>query len=66
MGLWGLKYLAWAQGRRNDEHYGKAMTDTKRQAHSKVVEMVFKSSKTENPKKPVAGSGSLWGAQKST
>jgi len=27
--------------------YGKAMTDTKRQAHRKVVEMVFKSSKTE-------------------
>jgi integrase len=41
--------------------YGKAMTDTKRQAHSKVVEMVFKSSKTEktvDPKKPVAGIGS--------
>jgi hypothetical protein len=27
--------------------YGKAMTDTKRQAHRKVVEMVLKSSKTE-------------------
>ena len=41
--------------------YGKAMTDTKRQAHSKVVEMVFKSSKTAktvDPKKPVAAIGS--------
>ena len=28
--------------------YGKAMTDTKRQAHRKVVEMVLKSSKTED------------------
>jgi integrase len=27
--------------------YGKAMTDTKRQAHRKVVEMVLKSNKTE-------------------
>jgi integrase len=26
--------------------YGKAMTDCKRQAHSKVVEMVLKSKKT--------------------
>ena len=41
--------------------YGKAMTDTKRQAHSRVVEMVFTSSKTKktaDPKKPVAGIGS--------
>ena len=41
--------------------YGKAMTDTKSQAHSKVVEMVFKSSKTAktvDPKKPVAAIGS--------
>ena len=27
--------------------YGKAMTDTKRQAHSKVVEMVLKVQKSE-------------------
>jgi len=26
--------------------YGKAMTDTKRQAHRKVVEMVLKSNRT--------------------
>jgi len=26
--------------------YGKAMTDTKRQAHSKVVELILKSRKT--------------------
>ena len=41
--------------------YGKAMTDTKRQAHSKVVEMVFKASKSEKTadhKKPVAAIGS--------
>jgi integrase len=41
--------------------YGKAMTDTKRQAHSKVVEMVLRPSKTEktvDPKKPVAAIGS--------
>src|SRR5258708_409316 len=29
--------------------YGKAMTDSKRQAHSKVVEMVLKSSKLKEP-----------------
>ncbi len=37
--------------------YGKAMTDTKRQAHRKVVEMVLKSNKTEETtglKEPVA------------
>ena len=37
--------------------YGKAMTDSKRQAHSKVVEMVLNSSKndqTADQKKPVA------------
>jgi integrase len=28
--------------------YGKAMTDTKRQANSKVVEMVLKSKKTND------------------
>jgi integrase len=41
--------------------YGKAMTDTKRQAHSKVVEMVFKSSKSEetvDQKKPAPAIGS--------
>jgi integrase len=41
--------------------YGKAMTDTKRQAHRKVVEMVLKSNKTEEgngKKKPIAGLGS--------
>jgi integrase len=41
--------------------YGKAMTDTKRQAHRKVVEMVLKSKKTEEgngQKKPIAGIGS--------
>ena len=41
--------------------YGKAMTDTKRQAHRKVVEMVLKSKKTEegnSQKKPIAGIGS--------
>ena len=32
--------------------YGKAMTDSKRQAHRKVVEMVLKTSK----KKEIAGS----------
>ncbi|HXS93645.1 MAG TPA: hypothetical protein VN736_03510 [Candidatus Limnocylindrales bacterium] len=39
----------------------KAMTDTKRQAHRKVVEMVLKSKKTEEgngQKKPIAGIGS--------
>jgi hypothetical protein len=41
--------------------YGKAMTDTKRQAHRKVVEMVLKSNQTEESngqKKPFAGIGS--------
>jgi hypothetical protein len=41
--------------------YGKAMTDSKRQAHRKVVEMVLKSSKPEKTadhKKPVAAIGS--------
>jgi len=41
--------------------YGKAMTDTKRQAHRKVVEMVLKSSKTEEgngKKEPIAVIGS--------
>ena len=41
--------------------YGKAMTDTKRQAHRKVVEMVLKSKKTgegNGEKKPIAGIGS--------
>lgn len=41
--------------------YGKAMTDTKRQAHRKVVEMVLKSSKTKegnDDKQPVAVIGS--------
>ena len=44
-----------------------SMTDTKRQAHRKVVEMVFKSSKTEETadhKKPIAVIGSLWRARK--
>jgi len=30
--------------------YGKAMTDTKRQAHSKVVEMVLSGSKMQEEK----------------
>jgi len=41
--------------------YGKAMTDSKRQAHSKVVEMVLNSSKndqTDDHKKPIAAIGS--------
>ena len=41
--------------------YGKAMTDSKRQAHSKVVEIVLNSSKndqTDDRKKPVAAIGS--------
>ncbi|HWF09774.1 MAG TPA: tyrosine-type recombinase/integrase, partial [Bryobacteraceae bacterium] len=41
--------------------YGKAMTDSKRQAHSKVVEMVLNSSKndqTDHHKKPIAAIGS--------
>ena len=42
--------------------YGKAMTDTKRQAHSKVVEMVLrKSAKSEEnvgQTKPIAAIGS--------
>ncbi len=41
--------------------YGKAMTDSKRQAHSKVVEMVLNSSKnvqSADRKKPVAAIGS--------
>ena len=41
--------------------YGKAMTDSKRQAHSKVVEMVLKSSKYDqavNPQDAVAAIGS--------
>jgi superoxide dismutase len=40
---------------------GKAMTDSKRQAHSKVVEMVLnarKSEKTADHKKPGAAAGS--------
>jgi integrase len=43
--------------------YGKAMTDTKRQAHRKVVEMVLKSNKMEESadhKRSVAAIGSLW------
>ena len=37
--------------------YGKAMTDSKRQAHSKVVEMVLNSRKSDRnrPEEPVAG-----------
>ena len=40
--------------------YGKAMTDSKRQAHSKVVEMVLNSSKSEEKpaKEPVSAIGS--------
>jgi integrase len=41
--------------------YGKAMTDTKRQAHRRVVELVLKPSKTEETtgqKKPVKVNGS--------
>src|SRR5262249_38183980 len=32
--------------------YGKAMADTKRQAHSKVVEMVLKTKKPRQPSSP--------------
>ena len=41
--------------------YGKAMADTRRQAHSKVVELVLKPNKTENAadqNNPVADIGS--------
>jgi len=41
--------------------YGKAMTDTKRQAHRRVVELVLKSSKTKETvgnKKPIPVIGS--------
>ena len=41
--------------------YGKAMTDTKRQAHCKVVAMVLKSKKTQETadhEQPVAAIGS--------
>ncbi len=41
--------------------YGKAMTDSKRQAHSKVIEMVLsgsKSDQTSTHKKPIAATGS--------
>ena len=41
--------------------YGRAMTDTKRQAHRRVVELVLKPSKTEETtgqKKPVKVIGS--------
>src|SRR5438093_7916951 len=43
--------------------YGKAMTDSKRQAHSKVVEMVLNSSKSKETvgrNNPVAAIGSFW------
>jgi hypothetical protein len=43
--------------------YGKAMTDSKRQAHSKVVEMILKSSRSEQTadhKQAVAAIGSEW------
>ena len=47
--------------------YGKAMTDSKRQAHSKVVEMVLKQKKTVNPStkpsQPLGVNGSLWYAR---
>jgi hypothetical protein len=41
--------------------YGKAMTDSKRQAHSKVVEMVLNSRKNDqkvDQEKPVSAIGS--------
>jgi integrase len=41
--------------------YGKAMTDSKRNAHSKVVEMILKPKKTEDEdtkSTPIAGIGS--------
>ena len=50
--------------------YGKAMTDSKRQAHSKVVEMVLNSSKTTKPpttrsrSRLLGVNGSLWYARK--
>ena len=46
--------------------YGKAMTDSKRQAHSKVVERVLNCSKndqTADHKKPVKVIGSWWHAR---
>ena len=51
--------------------YGKAMTDSKRQAHSKVVEMVLNSSKssklptTKRRSRLLGVNGSLWYARKS-
>ena len=47
--------------------YGKAMTDSKRHAHSKVVEMVLnsKSKETVGQNNPVAAIGSFWCARKS-
>jgi hypothetical protein len=45
--------------------YGKAMTDTKRQAHRKFVEVVMKSGKTQEgngTNGPTAVIGSSWGS----
>jgi integrase len=47
--------------------YGKAMTDSKRQAHSKVVEIVLKNSKSKETigrNNAVAANGSSWCARK--
>lgn len=47
----------------HNDTYGKAMTDSKRQAHRKVVEMVLNSSKSEktaDQKLAVAAIGSEW------
>jgi hypothetical protein len=41
--------------------YGRAMTDSKRHAHSKVVEMVLKSDKTDGVVSPENTNGSLKG-----
>ena len=42
----------------HDEHFRRAMTDSKRQAHSKVVEMVLNGSKPEE-KPTISANGSL-------
>ena len=50
--------------------YGKAMTDTKRHAHSKVVEMILKPKKPEEAAdqrtllRLLGVNGSLWYARK--
>ena len=56
VGAIGIENECWVP-----RFYGKAMTESKRQAHRKVVEMVLKSRKTEESaghKQPVAVIGS--------